>query len=322
MNLTPLFYMATLFTLCACGSNGNQTETNSAPNPPPSAAWKLVWADEFDAVSIDTRKWSLEVNCWGGGNNESQCYTNRPENAFLENGVLHIVARREDHTGPSENEDSPNYASSPMRTLPYTSARLRSKFKGDWKFGRFEVRAQLPFGQGSWPAIWMLPTDNVYGTWAASGEIDIMEAVNLKTPTDAPNAPAGKLENRVHGTLHYGKAAPGNVYTGKAYELPANANPADDFHVYAIEWRDGEIRWFVDGVLYNTQTGATWYTQYLNNTGTLVTGSGNAPFDQRFHLLLNLAVGGNWAANVNQKGIDESVFPQTLKIDYVRVYQQ
>ena len=168
----------------------------------------------------------------------------------------------------------------------------------------------------------MLPTDHDYGAWAASCEIDIMEAVNLKTPTDAPNAPDGKLEARVHGTLHYGGVWPENVYSGKSYELADGKNPADDFHVYAIEWQPGEIRWYVDDAHYATQTSETWYSQHHDENGNPITAPGNAPFDQRFHLLLNLAVGGNWAGKVNQRGIDESVFPQSLLIDYVRIYQK
>lgn len=316
-----LMLVIPLFGLLACGTRSIGTESASTPSHDTTGNWQLVWSDEFDGNAIDTRKWSLEVNCWGGGNNEQQCYTDRASNAFLRDGLLHIVARKENYTGSSENEDAPNYLAAPLRTLPYTSARLRTKHKGDWKFGRVEIRAKLPFGQGTWPAIWMLPTDYVYGAWAASGEIDIMEAVNLKTPTDAPDAPAGKLEARVHGTLHYGGVWPNNVYTGKPYELPDGKNPADDFHVYAIEWRPGEMRWYVDDVHYATQTSDTWYSQHHDENGSPIAAPSNAPFDQRFHLLLNLAVGGNWAGNVNQRGIDESVFPQSFMIDYVRVYQ-
>lgn len=311
-----------LLALLACGTSSTSTETSPSPINGGTENWQLVWSDEFDGNAIDTRKWSLEINCWGGGNNEQQCYTDRVSNAFLQDGLLHIVARKESYTGPSENEDSPDYLSSPLRTLPYTSARLRTKHKGDWKFGRFEIRAKLPFGQGTWPAIWMLPTDNIYGNWAASGEIDIVEAVNLKTQTDAAGTPTGKREARVHGTLHYGKAWPGNVYKGFPYELPNGQNPADDFHVYALEWHDGVMHWYVDGIKFATQTQDTWYSQYPDQNGTLITGTGSAPFDQRFHLLLNLAVGGNWAGSVNQGGVDDTVFPQSFLIDYVRVYQK
>lgn len=275
--------------------------------------WELVWSDEFDGATIDNTKWGFEKNCWGGGNNEQQCYTDRPVNSFIEGGILNIVAQREDFTG----SDSPEGESPGTKTLPYTSARLRTKNIKEWTFGRFEIRAKLPAGQGTWPAIWMLPTNSPYGVWAASGEIDIMEAVNLKTVTNG-SAP----EARVHGTLHYGRIWPGNVSAGAEYTLPNNANPADDFHTYAVEWEEGEIRWYVDGVHFATQTQAGWYGQFIQD-GVLKDAPVGAPFDSnsKFHLLLNLAVGGNWAGNVNNTGIDASVFPQKLLVDFVRVYQ-
>lgn len=271
---------------------------------PPESDWSLVWSDEFDGNTIDMTKWSHEVNCDGGGNNEQQCYTNSTENSYVEDGLLTIVAK-------------PAAAGSP---LPFTSARLRTLNKGDWTYGRFEIRAKLPQGQGTWPAVWMLPTDWVYGGWAASGEIDIVEAVNLKTASDAADAQPGELESRVHGTLHYGKAWPENVSSGTDYKFPADANPADVFHTYALEWEDGEMRWYVDGEHYATQRDSGWYSQYMQD-GQLVTGEGSAPYNQNFHMLLNLAVGGSWSANVNERGIDQSIFPQALNIDYVRVYE-
>ncbi|WP_416307546.1 di-heme oxidoredictase family protein [Neptunicella sp. SCSIO 80796] len=279
--------------------------------------WTMVWNDEFDGAQIDTSKWGFEVNCWGGGNGEQQCYTDRPVNSWVDNGVLTIKAQRETFTGPAEVDgDMSNTA-----TLPYTSARLRTMNKGDWKYGRFEIRAKLPSGQGTWPAIWMLPTDYVYGGWAASGEIDIMEAVNLKANSDEAGVPANTPESRTHGTLHFGKTWPGNVSSGAPYKLPDGLNPADDFHEYALEWEKGEIRWYVDGVHFATQRETGWYSQYTNEEGLTVNGEEDAPFNQRFHMLLNLAVGGAWAGNVNEGGIDESVFPQTMQVDYVRVYE-
>ncbi len=275
-----------------------------------SGNWQLVWSDEFDGDAIDATKWSHEVNCWGGGNSEQQCYTDRDVNSSVSDGILTITAQREDFTG-ANNPDGDN---SQTATLPYTSARLRTIDKGDWQYGRFEIRAKLPFGQGTWPAIWMLPTDWVYGGWPRSGEIDIMEAVNLKVMNN------GAAEASVHGTLHYGQAWPDNVSSGEGYTLPNDANPADDFHTYAIEWEESEIRWYVDGVHFATHRDTGWYTQYVDN-GELVNGTGDAPFDQRFHLLLNLAVGGNWAANTHDQGVNEAIFPQTLEVDFVRVYE-
>ncbi len=286
-----------------------------------SDKWKLVWQDEFNGSGIDLTKWQFEVNCFGGGNDEKQCYTDRPSNAFVEQGVLNIIALKESFSGPKAQDDDPAYNVKELKTLPYTSARLRTKHQGDWTYGRFEIRAKLPHGQGTWPAIWMLPTHWRYGSWAGSGEIDIIEAVNLKTPSDDADALPEQVETRVHGTLHYGRAWPDNVYSGTAFNLPDGISPADDFHEYAIEWQKDEIRWYVDDIHFATQQESGWYTQYINEQGQLVTGDSGAPFDQQFHLIINLAIGGNWSANANEKGIDDSIFPQKLLIDYVRVYQ-
>lgn len=271
---------------------------------PLATGYCLVWADEFSGNSVDLSKWSYERNCYGGGNAEAQCYVDSPENVWVDGDILHLKAIREDATGPAVHDDDVNYdPNDTSGTGQYTSGRLRSLGKGDWQYGRFDIRAKLPYGQGTWPAIWMLPTDWVYGGWASSGEIDIMEAVNLKVDG----------ENAVHGTLHYGDNWPNNVYSGVEYPMPGN-DGADDFHVYSVEWEEGEIRWYVDGDHYATQVAAGWYSAAALDEP-------NAPFNQRFHLLLNLAVGGNWAAQTHQMGIDETVFPQALQIDYVRVYQ-
>lgn len=328
----------TICLLTACGGSTNKTntvllnthdssESNTSPElveydkPTVSEHWQLVWSDEFEGSVINADKWSFEQNCAGGGNNEQQCYTNRENNAFIESGFLVIQALREDFTGPADFDDSPYYDPNITKTQPFTSARLRTRFKGDWRYGRIEISAKLPYGQGTWPAIWMLPTHWLYGNWAASGEIDIMEAVNLKAASDATGQLTATPENRVHGTLHYGESWPENVYSGTSYTMPDNLNPADDFHLYAIEWQQGEIRWYVDGAHYATQQDSGWFTKYLDEHGTQVTGEGAAPFDQHFHLLINFAVGGNWPSEVNETGIDESVFPQRFEVDYVRVYQ-
>ena len=308
--------LALAITVTACGGGSSSSnDDNNAPvvdsrpeqclEDPMSSGYCLVWQDEFSGNGIDSDKWSHERNCFGGGNNEAQCYTDAPENSWVVNDILHIKAIREDAVGPNRVDDDPNYDPNDVSgSGKYTSARLRTKGLGDWRYGRFEMRAKLPFGQGSWPAFWMLPTDWAYGGWPLSGEIDILEAVNLKVGG----------EDRVYGTLHYGGSWPGNVYTGEAYQIPGNLNPADDFHTYAVEWEEGEIRWYLDGDHYATQTSDGWYT-------TAALDNAFAPFDQTFHLILNLAVGGDWPANVNDTGIDESAFPQEFQIDYVRVYQ-
>ena len=305
---------------CGGGTTTN-TSLDVVDTTQPATNWVMVWSDEFDGNAINANNWTHEVNCLGGGNQEKQCYTDDPANSFVADGMLNIVAM-----------PTPADAGLP---LPYTSARLNSKNKADFRYGRFEMRAKLPFGQGSWPAFWMLSTDEVYGTWPMSGEIDILEAVNLKTLDEN-----GVEFNSIFGTLHYGNLFPNNVFSGKDYALPDGQNPADDFHVYAVEWQEGEIRWYVDGFLYATQrqsverTTADGTVLGLSHRGWFLPqfdpGSemaeniyGPQPFDQEFHFILNLAVGGNFPENTNNGGIDASAFEngQTFQIDYVRVYE-
>src|SRR5690554_3893587 len=288
------------------GCSGNEP----APEPTPQAAvepavgsgWELVWSDEFDGESIDRDKWTYETNCWGGGNNELQCYTDRATNSFLRDGSLVIRAQQEEFTGPAEPLEwggDPGEA-----TLPHTSARLRSTDDAAWTYGRIEIGAKVPGGQGIWPAIWMMPQDSVYGDWAASGEIDIFEAVNLGTEPEPTT---------VHGTLHYGGLWPDNVYSGTGYALPTA--PQEQFHTYAIEWSHGEIRWFVDDVHFATQTSAGWYSQPDWPRASVLTEG--QPFDQNFHLLLNVAVGGDWPGSPDA----DTVFPAEMEVDFVRVWE-
>jgi beta-glucanase (GH16 family) len=253
--------------------------------PPASAraqnlpGWNLVWSDEFDGPDIDMSKWSYEVNGQGGGNNELQYYTDRPTNSFIQDGKLVIQALKETYTGPDG-------------TRNYTSARMRTKYKGEWTYGRFEARMKLPYGQGLWPAFWMLPTDSPYGGWAASGEIDIMEIL-------------GDQPNKLYGTIHYHGEWPNNWSSGGSYTLPSG-DFSQDFHVFALEWEPGMMRWYVDGINYSTKT--SWDT----TSGAPFP----APFDVPFHILLNVAVGGNWPGSPD----DTTVFPQQMVVDYVRVY--
>ena len=241
---------------------------------------ELVWSDEFDGTEVDLSRWTFQLGDGtevglppGWGNNELQYY--QAENATVADGFLTITAKEESVGGRD-----------------YTSARMRSLGKGDWTFGRMEMRARMPIGKGLWQAFWMLPSDTRYGTWAASGEIDIVEYV-------------GSRPYRILGTIHYGRPWPGNVYSTSDYDLPSGTFH-DDFHVFAVEWEYGEIRWYVDGLLFATRT-------YWFSTG----GPFPAPFDVDFHLLLNLAVGGNLPGPPN----GSTVFPQEYVIDYVRVYQ-
>lgn len=287
--------------------NDNDTDDTGGNDYEVTGEWQLVWSDEFDGDSIDTSKWSHEVNCWGGGNNELQCYTDREENSFVEDGYLHLVAREETFSGPGVTDDDPSYnPDDESVTRQYTSARLRTKDKGDWQYGRVEINAKMPQGQGLWPAIWMLPTEGVYGGWPLSGEIDIFEAVN-------PNASG---ENEIHGTLHYGRPWPNNAYSGQEY-VPTD--PIwEEFHTYAIEWEEGEIRWFVDDVHYATQRSDGWYTFAWNGQDEgFYLGEGAAPFDEVFHLILNVAVGGDWPGEPD----GSASFPQEMVVDYVRIYE-
>ncbi len=306
--------------LTGCGGSTNtDTDLTKVDPSQPVSDWVMVWNDEFDGTSIDANKWRHEVNCAGGGNNEKQCYTDSDENSFVADGMLHIVAK------PAQEGSE----------KPYTSARLNTRYKADFKYGRFEMRAKLPAGQGAWPAFWMMPTDEVYGGWPRSGEIDIVESVNLKASTAE-----GQAEAHVHGTLHYGREWPNNASSGKAYLLPDGMNPADDFHDYVIEWQEGEIRWYVDNYLYATQRQSEvrynskdeavglahkgWFTEYFDQvTGELKTFWTSAPYDQQFYMILNFAVGGDWPENVNEIGIDEAAFANgnSFEIDYVRVYE-
>jgi beta-glucanase (GH16 family) len=314
--------------LVGCGGAETNTDIVSVDTTSPVEDWVLVWSDEFDGASIDTNKWSHEVNCEGGGNFEQQCYTDSDENSFVSDGMLNIVAK------PSTDGEQ----------LPYTSARMVTKNKGDWTYGRFEIRAKLPYGQGTWPAFWMLSTDEVYGSWPKSGEIDIMEAVNLKEIN-----PAGEVENSTVGQLYYGTGGVDQngqfTNSGTQYDNIDGSNPANDFHTYSVEWQEGEIRWYVDGYLFQTQMMSEvrfnskgqavglvhrgWFAEYYDIiSGNLETQWDAAPFDQDFHILLNLAVGGAYAGNVNNaanftNGIDPAAFEngQTYEIDYVRVYE-
>lgn len=239
--------------------------------------WQLVWADEFEGTEVDTTKWSFQIGdgcpeLCGWGNGEEQYYT--AENATVADGMLRITARRDSVGGRA-----------------YTSARLRTIGKADWTYGRFELRAKLTRSTGFWPAVWMLPSDEAYGGWAASGEIDILEIF-------------GNASGTVHGTLHFGGESPQNTSSGGSWTLPLR-NFSTSFHTFAMEWVPGEFRWYVDDLLYHTET--DWYTTEARFP---------APFDQPFHLLVNLAIGG--AGGTPDAS---SRFPQTMEVDYIRVYQ-
>lgn len=246
--------------------------------PVHSQGWKMVWNDEFNYTGLpDSTKWSYDTkgNATGWGNNELQYYTEGiKENAWVDNGVLTITALKKDTGGKK-----------------YTSARIISKGKGDWLYGRFEIRAKIPTGNGTWPAIWMLPTDWLYGGWPDSGEIDIMENVGFDPDTIVGSVHT-KTYNHVKGTQKSVRIS-----------CPLSYN---DFQVYALEWDENEIKLYLNDIQYFT---------FKNEKKS----SNEWPFDKRFHLILNLAFGGNWGG---MKGIDESLFPLKMEIDYVRVFKK
>lgn len=236
--------------------------------------YRLVWAEEFNYSGLpDNTKWGYDIGGSGWGNNELQYYTNRSENAEVRDSILVITALLEDYGGND-----------------YTSARLVTKNKGDWLYGRIEIRAKLPAGTGTWPAIWMLPTDWAYGGWPESGEIDIMEHV-------------GYDMGRVHQTIHteaYNHTL--GTQIGNSIMVP---DVHEAFHIYAMNWTSETMRFYVDDQLVLT------FTNRHN-------GPEEWPFDKRFHLLLNVAIGGSWGG---AEGVDNEIFPQTMEVDYVRVYE-
>ena len=233
-----------------------------------------AWQDEFDRDGApDPAKWGYDTGGHGWGNNELQTYTRSGDNAFVRDGVLHIVAKRQQRKGRQ-----------------FTSARLVSKGKGDFRYGRFEARAKLPPGRGTWPAIWMLPTGNAYGGWPKSGEIDIMEHVGFDPDV-------------VHETMH--TDAYNHVKGTQKTATRRVPGATQSFHVYRVDWTPEVIRGYIDGEpMYE-----------YRNEGT---GPAAWPFDQPFHFLLNVAVGGNWGG---QHGVDETAFPATMEVDYVRAYR-
>lgn len=275
------------------------------------AGWIQVWSDEFEGTRIDRKKWGFDEDCWGGGNDEHQCYTSSARNAVIEDGKLVITARHEQVAGPALPAHLRR--SSPMpdaqATRAFSSARLTTRGKAAWRYGRIEVRARLPQGQGTWPAIWMLPERERYGAWAASGEIDILEAVNLGVACAA--CPGGR-ENTILGTLHFGGKWPNNKHKGDEVPFPEVLDGG--FHTYAIEWYPDRIVWQVDGRPFAERRGSEWST----------TGSGKpgAPFDQPFHLILNLAIGGKLPEGRGLGGVHRDGYPKRMEIDWVRVWRQ
>lgn len=272
--------------------------------------WTLVWADEFDGTQIDRAKWGFDEDCWGGGNDERQCYTKSGRNAGIEDGKLVITARYERTTGPALPLAQRRQAAQrdAEATRDFSSARMTTRGKAAWRYGKIEVRARLPQGQGTWPAIWMLPEKARYGPWAASGEIDILEAVNLGVL--CAKCPGGR-ENTILGTLHFGGKWPKNKQASTEISYP---EVLDGFHTYTVEWYPDRMIWRVDGKVFATRTAIEWST-----TGSKTPG---APFDQPFHLILNLSIGGKLPEGRGLGGVRQDGYPKRMEVDWVRVWQK
>lgn len=232
----------------------------------------LVWSDEFDVDGApDKEKWGYSTGSHGWGNGESQNYTNKIENSKVEKGALVITAKNDSGS--------------------WTSARLKTQFKADWTYGYFEIRAKLPQGVGTWPAIWMMPTFDKYGSWPRSGEIDIMEHVGFE-------------QNVIHASVHT-LAFNHKLGTHKT-NLDTFDRVSKKYHVYAMEWDTEYIQWFIDGELFYR----------FDNTGI---SPSEWPFDIPFYLIMNVAIGGAWGG---QQGIDKKMKEAKMYVDYVRVYQK
>jgi beta-glucanase (GH16 family) len=251
-------------------------------SPLAAAPWRLTWADEFntpDSSAPDPKKWTFDTGGNGWGNHELESYTSRRENVKIAGGHLVITARREQYTGADGIAQ------------PYTSARLKTQGLFAQAYGRFEARIMIPRGQGIWPAFWLLGDDIGRVNWPDCGEIDIMENI-------------GREPGMVYGSLHAPSFAAPTSDASKGTPLPAGQNYADDFHLYAVEWEPGIVRFYVDSINYATFTQSDWPM------------GGRWVFDHPFFIVLNVAVGGDWPKNPDAT----SEFPQQMLVDYVRVY--
>ena len=274
--MKQFFFLISVLTVLFIGGCKDNNPTDPDTESEILADYRLVWSDEFNYTGLpDASKWSYDIGGNGWGNSEAQYYAGSSlKNSEVKGGYLYINAIKEDFEGKK-----------------YTSARLVTRTKGDWTYGRVEVKAKLPEGIGMWPAIWMLPTEGAYGGWPASGEIDIMENLGY-----IPYFISAAVQTQ---SYNFRTNSQKQAITGVADCYSA-------FHKYILEWELGEIRIYVDSQLYLT----------FKNQGT---GFEVWPFDKQFHLILNIAVGGTFGG---VQGIDDSIFPRSMVVDYVRVYQK
>ncbi|MDR0304324.1 MAG: family 16 glycosylhydrolase [Chitinispirillales bacterium] len=260
------------------------------------AGWRLIWNDEFNENSLNRDKWDYDIgyyinddpNTWGWGNDELEYYTDSEKNIFVEDGRLNLKALHEPKAFPQN----------PSRQAPYSSGKVVTKGKFAFKYGRIDFCAKLPAGNGLWPALWMLPQDDAYGGWAASGEIDVMEA-------------RGRLPGESSGAVHFGGGWPEDKYIGNDYYFENGQRIDTDFHVYSVVWEEDNIKWYVDGKCFYKATNEQWYSLGAHDNK-------NAPFDQDFFIIMNLAVGGKFDGGQTPNAGD---IPATMQVDYVRVYK-
>ncbi|RXZ83146.1 glycosyl hydrolase family protein [Paenibacillaceae bacterium] len=266
------------------------------PTDPAIDGMTLIWQDEFNGTQLDTSKWNYETgyyinddpHSWGWGNAEVAHYTDSAQNVFVQDGKLNLRALN----------DPKNFPQDPSRYAQYSSGKLNTKDNFSFQYGRVDIRAKLPTGNGVWPALWMLPEDAAYGAWAASGEIDIMEA-------------KGRLPGTTSGALHFGGQWPVNRYIAGEYHFPEGQTFANDFRVYSMVWEEDNFKWYVDGEFFFKVTSDQWYSVAAPNNP-------NAPFDQPFYLIMNLAIGGYFDGLLTP---DPEDIPATMQVDYVRVYK-
>lgn len=269
--------------------------TPGDPNDPYLAGYELTYHDEFTGSSLNTGMWNYvtgyyindDPGTWGWGNNELEHYTDSERNVNVSGGTLNLTAYEEPKAFPQD----------PSRYAQYSSGKITTQDTFSFKYGRIDFRAKLPVGNGLWPALWLLPNDDTYGTWAASGEIDVMEA-------------RGRVPGASSGAIHFGGQWPNNTYLDGSYAFSDGQTIDSDYHIYSLVWEEGLLAWFVDGEMFFYATSDQWFTTASSDP--------NAPFDQEFYIIMNLAVGGWFDNNITPGPGD---IPATMQVDYVRVYR-
>jgi len=342
------FALLLIFGLCACNPNKTILDVQFHPTDRGWGSRQPVWADEFNGTTLNTSRWVAAKFC-GGYNGEQQCY--RPQNISFSGGHMTLTAQVEGCDG-----DDPSAAANEVGTVncpasdpnkadfSYTSARIHTRVSppnpfNSWRYGRIEIRARLPYGQGTWPALWLMPESDTYGTWPRSGEIDIMETVNLNYGNQTHDI-NDFLQSNLHGCYSgFYPIDPNATPTSTAaincdtFSIPTTTshpgitfhkihNPmrlefmkipewepdlVANFHTYAMEWSDADMRFFID----NRQIGRVLIAH---------DGQGRAPFNQPFYLIINLAVGGTWPGNANTSDWLHTPDRAELVLDWVRVY--